>query len=58
MIPIIEIINRLRNALSFISKPIIKQKANNNTLIFRFKSENVVPVLAYELIRKELLERL
>src|SRR4030043_1473595 len=42
--PIKEVISRLRNALSFISEPVIKQKAHNNTLLFRFNSENVVPV--------------
>lgn len=42
--PIKEIFTRLRNALSFLGEPVIKQKANNNTLNFRFNSENVTPV--------------
>ena len=42
--PIKEIFTRLRNALSFLGEPVIKQKTNNNTLNFRFNSENVTPV--------------
>lgn len=42
--PIRDIISGLRTALSFLSEPIVKQKANNNTLIFRFASENTTPV--------------
>jgi len=44
--PIKETIERLRKILSFLGKPNIKQKANNNTLIFRFDSEipPVIPV--------------
>jgi len=42
--PIKEIFTRLRSALSFLGKPVIKQKANNNTLNFRFSSENATPV--------------
>lgn len=42
--PIKEIINRIQNKLAFISKPVVKQKANNNTLLFRFISEGVSPV--------------
>ncbi|MCK4465277.1 MAG: nucleotidyl transferase AbiEii/AbiGii toxin family protein [Bacteroidales bacterium] len=42
--PIKEIFTRLRNVLSFLGKPVIKQKTNNNTLIFRFNSENTTPV--------------
>ena len=34
--PIKETIDKIRNVLSFLGKPIIKQKAHNNTLIFRF----------------------
>ncbi|MDR0370350.1 MAG: nucleotidyl transferase AbiEii/AbiGii toxin family protein, partial [Prevotellaceae bacterium] len=37
--PIRETIDRIRDVLSFLGKPIIKQKAHNNTLIFRFESE-------------------
>ncbi len=43
--PIKEVIVRLQKALSYISAPIIKQKANNNTLMFRFNSENTTPIL-------------
>jgi len=42
--PIKEVIIRLRKVLSFISEPVIKQKANNNTLLFRFNSENTTPI--------------
>jgi predicted nucleotidyltransferase component of viral defense system len=37
--PIKETIERFRQTLSFLGKPVIKQKAHNNTLIFRFQSE-------------------
>jgi predicted nucleotidyltransferase component of viral defense system len=37
--PIKETIERIRQTLSFLGKPIIKQKAHNNTLVFRFDSE-------------------
>lgn len=37
--PIKDTIDRVRNLLSFLGEPIIKQKANNNTMIFRFESE-------------------
>lgn len=37
--PIKETIDRLRNILSFLGKPAVKQKAHNNTLVFRFESE-------------------
>ena len=46
--PIKETIDRIRNALSFLGKPIIKQKAHNNTLIFRFESE-IPPVIPIRL---------
>ena len=36
-------IDRLREVLSFLGKPVVKQKANNNTLIFRFDSE-ILPI--------------
>jgi predicted nucleotidyltransferase component of viral defense system len=44
--PIKETMDRIREVLSFIGEPKIKQKAHNNTLIFRFDSEipPVVPV--------------
>lgn len=40
------IIDRLREALSFLGKPTIKQKRNNNTLVFRVDSTDlpVVPL--------------
>ena len=34
----------MRTILAFLGEPKVKQKANNNTLIFRFDSENVSPV--------------
>ena len=34
--------------LSFLEKPVVKQKANNNTLVFRFESE-IPPVLSIKL---------
>ena len=42
--PVKQIIDHLRETLSFLGEPVIKQKANNNTLIYRFNSENVTPV--------------
>lgn len=42
--PISDIITGLRNVLAFLGEPKVKQKANNNTLIFRFDSENITPV--------------
>jgi len=42
--PIKDIITGLRTALAFLGEPYVKQKANNNTLIFRFDSENITPV--------------
>jgi predicted nucleotidyltransferase component of viral defense system len=42
--PIKEIVVGLQKCLSFLGQPIIKQKANNNTLLFRFNSESVTPV--------------
>ena len=42
--PIRDIITGLRTVLAFLGEPIVKQKGNNNTLIFRFNSENVTPV--------------
>lgn len=46
--PIKETIIRISNALSFLGKPVIKQKANNNTLVFRFDSE-ILPVVPIRL---------
>jgi len=44
--PISETINKIREVLSFLGEPKIKQKAHNNTLVFRFNSEipPVVPI--------------
>ena len=42
--PIKEIITAIRNQLSFLGKPVVKQKANNNTLVYRFQSE-IPPVI-------------
>ena len=42
--PIKDIITGLRTALAFLGEPKVKQKTNNNTLIFRFDSENITPV--------------
>jgi predicted nucleotidyltransferase component of viral defense system len=36
--PVGPVMDRLRDALSFLGKPVIKQKRNNNTLIFRVES--------------------
>jgi len=37
--PIKETMDRIRKILSFLGKPVVKQKIHNNTLIFRFESE-------------------
>ena len=44
--PIKETLKRISAALSFLGKPVVKQKAHNNTLVFRFQSEipPVVPI--------------
>jgi predicted nucleotidyltransferase component of viral defense system len=42
--PVKPIIDQLRVCLSYLGEPTIKQKANNNTLIYRFNSESVTPV--------------
>lgn len=42
--PIKPIIQGMQKQLSFLGKPVIKQKANNNTLVFRFQSEGDVPM--------------
>jgi len=46
--PIKETIDRIREVLSFLGEPKIKQKAHNNTLIFRFDSE-IPPILPIRL---------
>lgn len=46
--PIKETIDRIRHILAFLGKPVIKQKANNNTLVFRFESE-IAPVMPLRL---------
>jgi len=46
--PIKEAIIHISEALSFLGKPVVKQKANNNTLIFRFESE-ILPVVPIRL---------
>ncbi|KAA6344198.1 hypothetical protein EZS27_008169 [termite gut metagenome] len=46
--PIKPTIDRLRDVLSFLGEPIIKQKKNNNTLIFRVNS-TVPPVIPMRL---------
>ena len=46
--PIKKTIDKIRDVLSFLGKPVIKQKAHNNTLIFRFESE-VPPVIPIRL---------
>ncbi len=42
--PIKDIITAIRKQLAFLGKPVLKQKANNNTLVYRFKSE-IPPVI-------------
>ena len=44
--PIKETMERIRKALAFLGKPVVKQKLHNNTLIFRFNSEisPIVPI--------------
>jgi len=46
--PIKEAIERMRQVLSFLGKPVIKQKAHNNTLVFRFHSE-IPPIIPIRL---------
>lgn len=46
--PIKETMNRIREVLSFLGEPKIKQKAHNNTLIFRLDSE-IPPVIPIRL---------
>jgi len=42
--PIKDTLNAIRKQLDFLGKPAVKQKANNNTLIYRFASE-IPPVI-------------
>lgn len=42
--PIKETISIIRKQLNFLGKPMVKQKANNNTMVFRFESE-IPPVI-------------
>jgi predicted nucleotidyltransferase component of viral defense system len=46
--PIKETMERIRKALAFLGKPVIKQKIHNNTLIFRFNSE-IPPIIPLRL---------
>jgi len=46
--PIKETIERFRKVLSFLGVPVVKQKAHNNTLIFRFNSE-IPPIIPIRL---------
>jgi predicted nucleotidyltransferase component of viral defense system len=46
--PIKETMERVRNALTFLGKPVVKQKIHNNTLIFRFNSE-IPPIIPLRL---------
>jgi len=43
--PIKEIISRLQKRLTFMGVPYIKQKANNNTVVFKFNSESTPDVV-------------
>ncbi len=47
-IPFGPLIDRIRNRLSFLGKPNIERKANNNTLTFKFDSEDE-PVIRLKL---------
>lgn len=38
------VIDRLRDSLSFLGNPVRKQKQHNNTLVFRFDSEQEIPM--------------
>ena len=46
--PIKETIEKIRQVLSFLGKPVIKQKTHNNTLVFRFESE-ILPIMPIRL---------
>lgn len=42
--PIKDIITQLQKCMSFLGESTVKQKANNNTLVYRFNSESVTPI--------------
>lgn len=42
--PIKDTLSAVRKQLDFLGKPVVKQKANNNTLVYRFESE-IPPVI-------------
>jgi len=42
--PIKDTLSAIRKQLSFLGRPVVKQKANNNTLVYRFESE-IPPVI-------------
>lgn len=42
--PIKETISAFRERLSFLGRPVVKQKAHNNTLVFRFNAEGDIPL--------------
>lgn len=42
--PIKDTLTAVRKQLNFLGKPVVKQKANNNTLVYRFESE-VPPII-------------
>ena len=42
--PIKDTISAIRKQLDFLGKPVVKQKANNNTIVYRFESE-IPPVI-------------
>lgn len=42
--PIKDTIKAFRNKLTFLGTPVIKQKAHNNTIVFRFNAEGNVPM--------------
>ncbi|MDL2311763.1 nucleotidyl transferase AbiEii/AbiGii toxin family protein [Bacteroidales bacterium OttesenSCG-928-B11] len=46
--PIKKTMERIRNVLEFLGKPVVKQKLHNNTLIFRFYSE-IPPIIPIRL---------
>ena len=46
--PIKDTIDKIREVLSFLGKPVVKQKTHNNTLIFRFNSE-IPPIIPIRL---------
>jgi len=42
--PIKDIITQLQKCMSFLGESTVKQKANKNTLVYRFNSESVTPI--------------